>query len=111
MPRPKNPFPPVEKKLSLDPALVAQVELALFSDLEGRVPYGAWAAFVEGLIRQHFAAAKRREDLATALQTVNREVGRDHEVAHLRADDLLVLELETLGYDLTAFKTMRKRYA
>jgi len=111
MPRPKSAIPRVDKKLTLSSDVVARVELELFSDLEGRVPYGAWAAFVEGLIAQHFAAAKRRDELAAALARCNQQSGGDPEIRHIQADELLVAELEALGYDLTVFKDMGKWYA
>lgn len=111
MPRPKSATPRVDKKLTLSSDVVARVELELFSDLEGRVPYGAWATFVEGLIMQHFAAAKRREELATALARCKQHYGGDQEACHLQADELLVEELEALGYDLSTFKELEKWYA
>jgi hypothetical protein len=42
---------PIEKNISLPEDLVAQVDLMLFSDLEGKVPFGAWKRYVEKLIR------------------------------------------------------------
>ena len=111
MPRPKSAIPRVDKKLTLSSDIVARVELELFSDLEGRVPYGAWAAFVEGLIAQHFAAAKRRGELAAALACELALSEDDREGAHVRADELLVAELKALGYDLSAFEEMGKWYA
>jgi len=111
MPRPKSAIPRVDKKLTLSSDVVARVELELFSDLEGRVPYGAWAAFVEGLIAQHFAAAKRRDELAAALARCTATNAGDPEAAHREADLLMVAELEALGYPLEAFKMMKKHYA
>ena len=52
MPRPSKTDRPVEKRINLPESLVAQVELKLFSDVEGRVPYGAWAAYVQRLIEE-----------------------------------------------------------
>lgn len=109
MPRPASINKPIEKKLSLDAELVAKVELALFSDLEGRVPYGAWSGLIEQLLREHFNRAERQRALAEALQVA--ESSGDAESAHFTADALLVSELETLGYDLSAFKAMTKWYA
>jgi hypothetical protein len=51
MSRPKKAIKPVEKYLSLPSDLAGKVDLKLFSDLEQRVPYGAWSKYVEGLIR------------------------------------------------------------
>ncbi len=100
---------PVEKSVSLDAALVAKVELALFSDLEGRVPYGAWSGLIEQLLREHFNRAERQRALAEALQAA--AISGDTEAAHGTADAMLVSELEALGYDLSAFKAMPKWYA
>ena len=44
-------YVPVEKNISLPEDLVARVDLELFSELEGKVPFGAWQRYVEGLIR------------------------------------------------------------
>lgn len=109
MARPASINKPIEKKLSLGAELVAKVELALFSDLEGRVPYGAWSGLIEQLLREYFSRAERQRALAEALQTAM--VSGDPEAAHSTADALLVSELEALGYDLSAFKAMPKWYA
>lgn len=106
MARPKSINRPIEKKLSLDPDLVTKTELLLFSDLEGRVPYGAWSGLIEQLLREHFNRAERQRALSEALQVAS--ISGDTESAHFTADDLLVSELETLGYDLSAFKAMTK---
>lgn len=111
MPRPKSAVPRVDKKITMSSEIVDRVELELFSELEGRVPYGAWAAFVEGLIAQHFAAAKRREGLAAALVEQRALSALDAEAAHSEADKLLVTELKALGYDVSAFETMERWYA
>lgn len=55
MPRPRKTDRPVEKNISLPTSTVARVELELFSELEGKVPFGAWQKFLVGLIDQHFA--------------------------------------------------------
>lgn len=51
MARPKKAIRPVEKNVSLPEDLVARVELELYSELEGKVPFGAWQKYLEGLIR------------------------------------------------------------
>ena len=109
MPRPASVNKPIEKKLSLDAELVARVELALFSDLEGRVPYGAWSGLIEQLLREHFSRAERQRALAEALQVA--AISGDAEAAHFTADALLASELQALGYDLSAFHAMTKWYA
>lgn len=55
MPRPRKTDRPVEKNISLPTSTVARVELELFSELEGKVPFGAWQKFLVGLIDRHFA--------------------------------------------------------
>lgn len=55
MPRPRKTDRPVEKNISLPTSTVARVELELFSELEGKVPFGAWQKFLVGLIDEHFA--------------------------------------------------------
>lgn len=52
MARPRKIDRPVEKNISLPSSLVAQVELHLYSELEGRVPFGAWSQYLQTLIRQ-----------------------------------------------------------
>lgn len=111
MPRRPAIIKPVEKKLSLDAELVARVELMLFSDLEGRVPYGAWAGFIEQLLREHFARRARQEAFAAKLEEAKALASADSEAGHILADACLANELTALGYDLNAFNTMRKWYA
>lgn len=109
MPRPKSTNPKITKHIPIDPDLCAKAELQLFSDLEGRVPYGAWSALIEQLLRQHFEAAKRRESFQLMLARVAN--GGDPEACHSAADQLMIEELEALGYHLDAFKVMEKWYA
>ena len=52
MPRPKKIDRPVPKTLHLPESLVAQVDLLLFSEVEGRVPMGAWQKYLSSLILQ-----------------------------------------------------------
>lgn len=59
MPKPRRPDRPVEKTISLRQSVVGQVDLLLFSDVEGRVPHGAWARYVEGLIELDLIQRKR----------------------------------------------------
>jgi hypothetical protein len=51
MPRPRKAIRPVEKNISLPEDLVARVDLELYSDLEGKVPFGAWQPSAQSLIR------------------------------------------------------------
>jgi hypothetical protein len=59
MPRPARTDRPVEKHLSLPASIVAQVDLQLFSQLEGKVPHGAWSALMEQLLREWLTARTR----------------------------------------------------
>jgi hypothetical protein len=54
MSKPKRPIRPIQKNISVPEDLAAQVDLELFSELEGRVPYGAWSKFVETILLAHF---------------------------------------------------------
>lgn len=55
MPRPRKAIRPMEKNLSLPQDLVAAVELELYSEIDGKVPFGAWSHYVEELIRKDLA--------------------------------------------------------
>lgn len=51
MPKAKKAIQPVEKSISIPEDIAARVDLMLFSEVEGRVPHGAWARYITGLIR------------------------------------------------------------
>lgn len=53
MPRPPKAIKPIEKNISLPTDVVARIDLELFSDVQGRVPHGAWSRLVESLLREH----------------------------------------------------------
>lgn len=55
MARPKKIDRPVEKRVMLAESLVARVELELYSDLEGKVPFAAWQKFLTELIEEQLA--------------------------------------------------------
>ena len=59
MARPRKTDRPIEKNLSLPQSLVTRVELELFSELEGRVPFGAWQRYVVRLIESDLATAEQ----------------------------------------------------
>lgn len=59
MPRPKRVLRPVYKNISLPENLVAQVELSLWSELEQRVPFGAWSGLVQQLLWEHLKAQEQ----------------------------------------------------
>jgi len=52
MPRVKRVDRPVRLEITLPESVSAAVELELFSDIEGRVPYGARSKLIEQLLRQ-----------------------------------------------------------
>lgn len=58
MARPKKTDRPVEKNISLAQSLVAAVELEMWSDLEGKVPFGAWQRYITRLITEDLAKVK-----------------------------------------------------
>lgn len=51
MPKPARVIRPVKKNLSLPEDVVAPVELLLWSELESRVPHGAFSELVTRLLR------------------------------------------------------------
>lgn len=53
MGRPAKLDRPVEKSISIPGSIHTRLELLLFSELEGRVPHGAWSKLVEGLLRDY----------------------------------------------------------
>lgn len=52
MPRVKRVDRPVRLEITLPESVSAAVELELFSDIEGRVPYGSRSKLLEQLLRQ-----------------------------------------------------------
>lgn len=55
MPRPRKAIRPIEKNISLPQDVVARVDLELYSEIDGKVPFGAWQKFIERLIRAELA--------------------------------------------------------
>jgi len=111
MPRPRKTDRPIEKNISLPTSTVARVELELFSELEGKVPFGAWQKFLVGLIDQHFSRLERQAALEKALNELHDH--GDQERAHLVADMLLLEALKAEGYHRAenAFDGVPKWYA
>lgn len=58
MPRPAKAIRPVEKNINIPEDLVAQVDIILWSELEQKVPHGAWARYIEKLIRADLETRK-----------------------------------------------------
>lgn len=63
MPRRKQINPSVGKHLKLPAELVLEVELQLFSELEGRVPFGAWQRLITRLLQEHLQQSRQAEQL------------------------------------------------
>ena len=55
MPKPARIDRPVMKNLSLPSSIVVPVEFELYSELEGRVPHGAWAGLMTQLLQDWLA--------------------------------------------------------
>lgn len=54
MPRTKKLNPTQRLEVHLPQDLVARVLGELYSEVESRVPYGAWSKFIEQCIREHY---------------------------------------------------------
>lgn len=55
MARPSSTIRRISKNISLPEDLIARMELALFSEAEGRIPVGAQSKLIEELLRRHFS--------------------------------------------------------
>ena len=62
MARPKQTVRTVYIHVGLPEDLVAQLQLHLFSDVEGKIPMGAQQAFFTKLVREHFAQKEAGND-------------------------------------------------
>lgn len=56
MPRPRFVTRPIEKNISIPEDIVGQVDLLLYSDVEGKIPHGAWKTYIVGLIQADLKA-------------------------------------------------------
>lgn len=54
MPRPKNTVPTVFKNIALPADLAGKVDLFLWSEVEGKIPFGAQQEFFTRLVREFF---------------------------------------------------------
>jgi hypothetical protein len=61
MSRPKRTIRTIYKNIALPEDLVAKLELELFSEVEGRIPFGAQQEFFVKLLREHFEAPKHSQ--------------------------------------------------
>lgn len=63
----------VIKKISLEQKLVDRVEQALYSELEGRVPWGAWQKYTTRLVDEDFRrneVSRESQDELDTLESV-----------------------------------------
>ena len=98
MARPPRAIRPVEKKVSLPEDIVGRIDLELFSDFEGKVPHGAWSRLLGELLHSHLVRAERVRRLAIQLSIVGKNCELDRSESRQAAINLLLDELETLGY-------------
>lgn len=61
MPKPRKAIRPITKSISFPEDIVAQVDLHLFSPLEGRVPHGAWSRLLETLLRDFLSRLSKEQ--------------------------------------------------
>ena len=59
MARPTSTIRTISKNIRLSEDVCAKMELALFSEAEGRIPVGAQAELIETLLRDHFKRIER----------------------------------------------------
>lgn len=59
MARPKQTTPSVFRNIALPQPLADRLDVFLYSELEGRIPTGAYKAFFTNLIEQHFEQSRR----------------------------------------------------
>ena len=55
MGRPAKVVPTVNKTIALSGDVWLRIEAELYSDLEGRIPFGAHQRFFDQVLRAHFA--------------------------------------------------------
>lgn len=68
MPRRAKVDRPIEKRISLPESVCARVDMLLWSELESKVPFGGWAAYVQALIEADLERrAEHRSELHNLL--------------------------------------------
>gem|GEM_PF-3337339 len=60
MSRPPRTIRSIEKNICFDEPLVNRVDLILYSDLEGRVPHGAWKRFLQEAVEEKLARMQKK---------------------------------------------------
>lgn len=69
MPRVKSTIRPVKKGIHLPEDLVAKVDLRLYSELEGKVPFAAWSTLVEKLLATWLSNVEAAERAAGGVKS------------------------------------------
>jgi hypothetical protein len=85
MSRPRRATRTIRKEVFLDESLVAQVELQLFSTVQGRVPYGAWAALLTPLL--HRALRRQSADQGAVEALASGAYGARDVIASILEDE------------------------
>lgn len=98
MPRPRKTLRPISKNIHLPEDIVLQTELHLYSELEGKVPYGAWQGLVEKLLREHFERVKQQQGFKEAVAAALKRSGDAHDEGHSATDKMMEEQLIALGF-------------
>lgn len=59
MPRPKQATPSTFRNIAIPKPLADRLDIELFSDVEGRIPMGAYKEFFSNLLRQYFEQKRK----------------------------------------------------
>lgn len=113
MARPKRLMRPVRKNLAVPEDIAARVDLELFSELEARVPHGAWSKFVTELIREHYKKKERIQAFAASAEATIRTCKGDAEFLHNQTDNLMedALTKEGFGQGVELINNTSRWYA
>ena len=61
MPRPRKVDRSIQKNIGIPESLATRLDLMLYSEVEGRIPVGAYQKFFTQLLQDHFKAIDRKE--------------------------------------------------
>ena len=67
MARPKKTVRTVFKNIGVPEDLVEKINIELYSELEGKIPFGAQQAFFTKLLREHFDGSDKNGKLCSEL--------------------------------------------
>lgn len=96
MARPKKVIRCKAKNLLLPENLIAKVDLELFSELEGKVPFAAWQTFTVKCIENYFAIRAANTKYRQELDKLNTCPVNTQEAERIR--ELITLINETNKY-------------